>query len=91
MPEFTLYARIMRRSLWTVAVAVLAFGGLGMVGGTAIGGSLGPLTAAYGAILTLAALYVIAVLAIRERTWRRPHDPTPPGDLADRRLGRRIF
>ena len=33
----------MRQSLWSVALAGLAFGSLSMVGGTAIGGEIGPL------------------------------------------------
>lgn len=78
----------MRRSLWTVGVAVLAFGGLGMVGGTAIGGDLGPVTAAYGALLTLAALYMLAVLAYRRSTARRT---LPPTGRPDRMHGQRVF
>jgi len=79
----------MRRSLWTVGVAVLAFGGLGMVGGTAIGGDIGPVTAAYGALLSLAALYLLAVLAYRHRSTQR--GTLPPSGRPDRMLGQRVF
>lgn len=61
----------MRRSPWSVSILALVVGSLGLVGGTAIGGELGPLTAAYGVLIGLAALYALAVLAIRDRAWRR--------------------
>lgn len=77
--------------MWIVAVAVLVFGGLGMLGGTAVGGSIGPVTAAYGVFLTLAALYLIAVLAIRERALRVTRDPSGGVDRTDRLAGRRVF
>jgi len=61
----------MRHSLWSVSVAGLAVGSLAMVGGTAIGGELGPMTVGYGLLVGLAALYAIAGLVIRDRAWRR--------------------
>lgn len=61
----------MRQSLWSISVFGLAVGGLAVVGGTAIGGEIGPLAAGYGVLVTLAALYALAGLAIRERVWRR--------------------
>ncbi len=79
------------RSLWSVALAVLAFGGLGIIGGTAIGGELGPVTAAYGILLSLAALYMIAGLAIRDRAWKRLGRPLVPVQRTDRLAGRRVF
>ncbi|HEY8170392.1 MAG TPA: hypothetical protein VIH24_04745 [Candidatus Limnocylindria bacterium] len=81
----------MRRSLWSVAVAVLAFGALAMVGGTAIGGHLAPVSV-YGTLLTLGGLYMVAGLAIRDRTWERTRGqrrPSPP--VTDRLAGRRVF
>ena len=42
-----------------------------MVGGTAIGGQAGPLTAVYGVLLTLGALYLVAGLALRDRSGRQ--------------------
>lgn len=57
----------MRRSPWSLSIAGLAAGGLGLVGGTAIGGELGPLTAGYGLLVVLGALHAIAVLAARHR------------------------
>jgi hypothetical protein len=79
------------RSLWSVAVAVLAFGGLAIVGGTAIGGDVGPITAAYGFLMALCALYMLAGLAIRDRAWRRLSRPMPTTNRTDRLAGRRIF
>jgi hypothetical protein len=61
----------MRRSLWQIPVAGLAVATLAFVGGTAIGGDLGPLAAGYGLLVGLAALYALAGIAVRERVWRR--------------------
>jgi hypothetical protein len=61
----------MRRSAWSMPIIGLAIGSLGLVGGTAVGGNLGPLTAGYGIIVVLAALYALVGLAIRGRAWRR--------------------
>ena len=61
----------MRRSLWQISAFGLAVAALAAVGGTAIGGDIGPLTAGYGVLLGLAALYALTGLAIRERVWRR--------------------
>ena len=74
-----------------MAVAGLALGSLAMVGGTAIGGELGPLTVGYGLLVALAALYLVAGLAIRERVWRRMAAPTLERPAADRLAGRRVF
>lgn len=86
------YAAVMRW-MWPVALAGLGFGSLSMVGGTAIGGSLGPLAAGYGVLVVLTALYLIVGLAIRDRVWRRAV-PARRGDivpLTDRLAGRRVF
>ncbi len=61
----------MRRSPWQIPVFGLVVAALGFVGSTAIGGELGPLTAGYGLLIGIAALYAVAGLAIRERIWRR--------------------
>lgn len=61
----------MRRSPWSIAVVGLAVSSLAISGGTVIGGELGPLTAGYGLLVGLAALYAIVGLAIRDRVWRR--------------------
>jgi hypothetical protein len=61
----------MKRSLWSLAVVVLALGGLAMVGGTAIGGQAGAVGTAYGLLFALCALYMIAGLALRDRVRRR--------------------
>jgi hypothetical protein len=61
----------MRRSPWSVTIISLALGSLGLVGGTAVGGDLGPVAAGYGTLVVLAALYALVSLAIRDRIWRR--------------------
>jgi hypothetical protein len=81
----------MRRSLWSVAVAGLALGSLAMVGGTAIGGQVGPLAAGYGLLVALAALYMVAGLAIRERVWHRLSTTRIDQPHSDRLAGRRVF
>lgn len=68
----------MGRSLWSLALVILALGGLGMVGGTAIGGAAGPLTAMSGVLMTLCALYLIAGLALRDRIRRHTTAAAPP-------------
>ena len=81
----------MRQSLWSVALAGLVFGSLSMVGGTAIGGEMGPLAVGYGLLVVIAALYMVAGLAVRQRVWHRishPERQTPP---VDRLAGRRVF
>jgi hypothetical protein len=80
----------MRHSLWSVALAGLGLGSLAMVGGTAFGGEVAPLAIGYGLLVVLAALYMIAGLAIRERVWRRVGRPTPAPTI-DRLAGRRVF
>lgn len=79
----------MRYSPWSAAVVGLAVGTLAIVGGTAIGGDLGPLAAGYGVLLGLAALYAIAGLVIRDRTRRRlgrPDTASRPETVAGHRL-----
>jgi 4-hydroxybenzoate polyprenyltransferase len=61
----------MRHSPWSIAVIGLAVGSLAIVGGSTIGGHLGPLTAGYGLLIALAALYAIAMLLVRDRARRR--------------------
>ena len=81
----------MRQSLWSVALAGLGFGSLAMVGGTAIGGETGPLAIGYGFLVVLAALYMIAGLAIRERAWRHFGRSSAQTPAIDRLAGRRVF
>ncbi len=82
----------MRQSLWSVALAGLGLGSLVMVGGTAIGGEIAPLAVGYGLLVALAALYMVAGLAIRDRVWRRVGRPSTPGTpTIDRLAGRRVF
>lgn len=61
----------MRRSSWSLVVAGLAIGSLGIVGGTTIDGPLGSLSAGYGVLLGLAVLYALSGIALRDRPWRR--------------------
>ena len=92
----------MRRSLWSFAIFGLAVGSLAMVGGTAIGGELGPLAVGYGmlvaiwlatglAVFAITGLYLVAGLAIRERVWRRMPRPMATPTHTDRLAGRRVF
>lgn len=81
----------MRNRLWSVAAAALALGGLAMVGGTAVGGQVGPLAAAYGLFVALAALYLVAGLAVRDRVASRKARETAERPTADRLVGRRVF
>jgi hypothetical protein len=74
-----------------VAVAGLALGSLAMVGGTTIGGQVGPLAVGYGLLVALAALYTVAALAIRERVWHRLSTPNLERPRSDRLAGRRVF
>lgn len=81
----------MRHALWSFAIAGLGIGSLGMVGGTAIGGEIGPLAVGYGLVVSLAALYLVTGLAIRERVWRRLSASSMGRPKPDRVAGRRVF
>ena len=81
----------MRQSLWSVALAGLGLGSLAMVGGTAIGGEIGPLAIGYGLLVVLAALYLVAGLAIRQRVWHHLSRAEPTAPPVDRLAGRRVF
>jgi hypothetical protein len=81
----------MGQTLWSFAIAGLGLGSLAMVGGTAIGGEIGPLAVGYGLLVALAALYLVAGLAIRERVWRRLSVASMGRPKADRLAGRRVF
>lgn len=80
----------MRNRMWSAAIGGLGLGTLGMVGGTLAGGNLGPLVVGYGLLMALAALYLVAGLALRERVWRRL---SVRAELpsAERLAGRRVF
>jgi hypothetical protein len=82
----------MRQQLWSLAIGGLAIGSLAMVGGTAIGGEMGPLAIGYGLLLALSALYLVIGLAVRERVWRREQRSSlAPSAQPDRLAGRRVF
>lgn len=83
--------RNFRQSMWSMAIAGFALGSLGMVGGTAVGGQIGPMIVGYGLLIALTALYLVAGLAIRERVWRRMSRTVAAGRHADRLAGRRVF
>lgn len=83
--------RHFRQSMRSMAIAGLALGSLGMVGGTAVGGQIGPMIVGYGVLIALSALYLFAGLAIRERVWRRLSRAAAAGQRADRLAGRRVF
>jgi len=81
----------MGHRLFSVAMAGLALGSMAMVGGTAIGGELGPLAAGYDLLVALGALYLFAGLAIRERPWRRLTTAPLKRPVPDHIAGRRVF
>ena len=81
----------MRHSLWSIAIGGLGLGSLSMVGGSAIGGELGPLVIGYGLLVAVSALYLIGGLAIRERVWQRISRPMASNARPDRLAGRRVF
>lgn len=81
----------MRTSLWSLALVGLGIGSLAMVGGTAIGGDLGPLAVGYGLLLALAGLYMVAGMAIRERAGHRLTRAERQMPSVDRLAGRRVF
>jgi predicted membrane protein len=81
----------MRQSLWALAIVGLGFGTLSMVGGTAIGGELGPLAIGYGLLISLAGLYLVAGLSIRERVWQRLTRPQARMPHTDRLGSQRVF
>ena len=74
-----------------MAVAGLALGSLGMVGGTVVDGELGPMAVGYGLLIALSALYLVVALAIRERVWQRLSRPEGTSAHPDRLAGRRVF
>ena len=83
--------RNFRQSMWSMAIAGLALGSLGMVGGTAVGGQIGPMIIGYGLLIALSALYLVAGLVVRDRVWRRVARTVDASRHADRLAGRRVF
>ena len=81
----------MRQHMWSAALIGLALGSLGMVGGTVVGGELGPMVVGYGLLIALSALYLVTGLAIRERVWRRWSHQMESATRVDRLAGRRVF
>lgn len=81
----------MRHTLWSLAGGALGLGALAIVGGTAVGGQIGPMAVGYGLLVALAALYLVAALAIRERVWRRLSARRTDAPDAERLAGRRVF
>lgn len=83
----------MRRVLWSIALASLAFGSLALVGGTAVGDGIRALAAGYGMLVVLSALFLIVGLSVRDRIGRRAAASRAPGAAPsiDRLAGRRVF
>jgi hypothetical protein len=81
----------MRRTLWSMAFAGLTLGALGVVGGTAIGGHAGSTIIGSGLLIGIAALYLLAGLAIRDRAARSRTVHGGEMPVADRLAGRRVF
>ena len=77
--------------MWSMAIFGLALGSLCMVGGTVVGGQIGPMAIGYGLLISLSALYLVAGLAIRQRVWRRLSHTVAASAQADRLAGRRVF
>ncbi len=77
--------------MWSMAIAGLALGSLGMVGGTTLGDQLGPMIIGYSLLIALSALYLVAGLAVRDRVWHRVSRTVDASRHADRLAGRRVF
>jgi hypothetical protein len=77
--------------MWSFAMAGLALGSLGVVGGTVVGGELGPMAVGYGLLVALCALYLVAGLVIRDRVGQRMSRTDGAGAHVDRLAGRRVF
>jgi hypothetical protein len=84
------YAATMRTRMWSCAVAGLALGSLSMVGGTVVGGEIGPLAVGYGLLIALCGLYLVAGLLVRERASQRLARMERASRI-DRLAGRRVF
>lgn len=81
----------MRSRMWSIAMVGLALGSLGMVGGTVVGGELGPMAVGYGLLIALAAVYLVAGLVIRERVGHQLSGREDAAARVDRLAGRRVF
>lgn len=83
----------MQRVMWSIALAGVGFGCLAMVGGTTISDGVGALATGYGLLVVLAALYMMAGLAIRERIGRRSSTrrALEAAPSIDRLAGHRVF
>jgi hypothetical protein len=80
----------MRNRMWSFGVAGLALGTFSMVGGTVVGGELGPMAVGYGLLIALCALYLVAGLLVRERVGQRVARLERASRI-DRLAGRRVF
>ena len=81
----------MAHRLWSIGVAGLGLGSLAMVGGTVVGGGLGPLAAGYGLLVVLSAAWLLGGMVIRERPWRRLAQPLRETTKLESLAGRRVF
>jgi len=81
----------MRHTLFTIGIGALAFGGLVTISGTSVGGGVGTTAAATGVLVVVAALYLMAIFAIRQRVWQRLEAPVAQRTHASRVAGRRVF
>jgi hypothetical protein len=87
------YLALMRTSwMWRAMWAGLVAGTVMVAGGGAVGTELGALAAGYGSLIIVAALYLGAGLAIRQRVWRSWRtfrvSERPSGNSV---LGHRVF
>jgi integral membrane sensor domain MASE1 len=81
----------MAHRLWSIGIAGLALGSLAMVGGTVVGGDLGPLAVGYGILAVLSAAWLLGGMLIRERPWRRVSRPLRETTKIESLAGRRVF
>jgi integral membrane sensor domain MASE1 len=81
----------MAQRLWSFGIAGLGLGSLAMVGGTVVGGDLGPLAAGYGLLIVLSAAWLLGGMLIRERPWRRLSRPLQETTKLETLAGRRVF
>lgn len=82
----------MRNRLSSVLIAGVALGCLAMVSRSALGEPAGALVAAYGALMALMAVYLVAELATRRRARRRViASSSTDGPSANHIAGLRVF
>lgn len=88
------YAGRVRQILVSTGIGVFVLAGLITVSGTTVGASFGSAAVVSSVLVVVAALYVMAGMAIRQRVWHRLGAPVRRATRATReaRIGsRRVF